>query len=504
MKLHRFFYAFLFIGLIASCTDLEEELQDSVSGEVAAEGDVDIDALLQGVYEGMRLPYQDQTQVWAASQHTSDETLGPTRGPDWDDNGIWRVLHDQTWDADHAFLGATFNSLLQIVFNASVIITDFEPNAQQAAEARFLRAFAMFTVVDGWNQVPFRTDLADFSLDPEVFVGNDAVDFIISEVEAIQGDLPDGPAFKANKSAAAAFLAKVYLNRGTIADRQSPKFDNADMDRVISLCDQLINSGNYSLATNVFDNFAPNNDAISTENIFTAENRGGENSGNVRSRWFCGLHYNQNPSGWNGFCTLSDFYNSFEDGDQRKYDEYPGSFEVGGINSGFLIGQQFDGDGNALEDRKGAPLAFTPEVSLVETGSNLEVTGIRVMKYPIDYNNGDNVDNDYVYLRLADIMLMKAEALLRTGDAAGATAIVNEIRVARNASEFGTVTEDMLLAERGRELFWEGHRRQDLIRFGKYLDAWQEKPATTSERLLFPIPNTALATNPNLVQNPGY
>jgi hypothetical protein len=346
--------------------------------------------------------------------------------------------------------------------------------------------------------------LADFSLDPEVFVGNDAVDFIISEVEAIQGDLPDGPAFKANKSAAAAFLAKVYLNRGTIADRQSPKFDNADMDRVISLCDQLINSGNYSLATNVFDNFAPNNDAISTENIFTAENRGGENSGNVRSRWFCGLHYNQNPSGWNGFCTLSDFYNSFEDGAQRKYDEYPGSFEVGGINSGFLIGQQFDGDGNALEDRKGAPLAFTPEVSLVETGSNLEVTGIRVMKYPIDYNNGDNVDNDYVYLRLADIMLMKAEALLRTGDAAGATAIVNEIRVARNASEFGTVTEDMLLAERGRELFWEGHRRQDLIRFGKYLDAWQEKPATTSERLLFPIPNTALATNPNLVQNPGY
>ena len=60
------------------------------------------------------------------------------------------------------------------------------------------------------------------------------------------------------------------------------------------------------------------------------------------------------------------------------------------------------------------------------------------------------------------------------------------------------------LAERGRELYWEGWRRQDLIRFGKYLNAWQEKPASGPERLLFPIPSTALAVNPNLEQNPGY
>ena len=504
MKLYKLFFAFLFVGLIASCSDLEEELQDTVPSDVATTGDVDVDALLQGVYEGMRLPYQDQSRFWAAQQHTSDETLGPTRGPDWDDNGIWRVLHTQTWDADHLFLGNTFNELLQIVYNASVIVSDFNPTPQQAAEARFLRAFAMFSVLDGWNQVPFRDNLSDFTIDPTVLKGLDALNFIVSEIEAVRNDLPDGPAFKANKDAATALLMKIHLNKGAIEDRQSPKFDNADMDRVIALADQLINSGKYSLSTNVFDNFAPNNDAVSTENIYTGENRGGESSGNVRSRWFCGLHYNQNPSGWNGFTTLGDFYDSFEDGDIRKYNEYPGSFEVGGVNNGFLIGQQFDGDGNPLEDRKGNPLAFTREVDPVETGANLEVTGIRVMKYPIDYNSGDNADNDYVYLRYADVLLMKAEAMMRKGDNGGALNLVNEIRTARNTSEFTTLTEDMLLAERGRELYWEGHRRQDLIRFGQYLKAWEDKPAATSERLLFPIPNTALATNPNLEQNPGY
>lgn len=506
MKLKNILYLFLLVGFFTACTDLEEDIRDSVPADVATSGDVDIDALLQGIYEGMRLPYMDQSRFWAAQQHTSDETLGPTRGPDWDDNGIWRVLHDQSWNADHLFLGNTFNELLQIVYNASVIVDGgFSPSPSQAAEARFVRAFAMFSVLDGWNQVPYRSDLSNFALDPEVLTGVDALNFIISEVEAIQSDLPDGPAYKANKDAAKVLLMKAYLNKGVFADRSAPKFDNADMDQVISLAEQLTASGKYQIADNVFDNFAPNNDAISTELIYSGENRGGESSGNVRSRWFCTLHYNQNPSGWNGFTTLSDFYDSFEDGDDRKGVDYDGMTDVSGINAGFLIGQQFDQNGTALEDRKGNPLAFTREVELVETGANLEVTGIRVIKYPIDYNSGDNADNDYVFYRYADVIMMQAEAELRKGNAGTATDLVNSIRAKRNASDFGSnITLDQLLEERGRELYWEGHRRQDLIRFGKFLDAWQGKPASGTERLLFPIPNTALATNPNLSQNPGY
>lgn len=494
------------LGLLVSffsCSDLEESLNDTLTKQEAQDL-ISVDALISASYAGLRTPFQDQSQFWAAQQHTTDQTLGPTRGPDWDDNGIWRVLHDHTWTADHAFLANTFNGLLQVVFSTTNAL-DFNPTPAQAAEARYLRAFVMYSIADGWNQVPFRQPGENLLNAPQVKKGSEAVDFVISELTAIINDLPDGPTNKANKDAARVLLMKAYLNKGTMADRKNPSFPAADMDKVIQFADAIIASNKYSLETNYFDNFAPNNDVVSSENIWTAENQGGTSSGNVRSRWFCTLHYNQNPSGWNGFATLSDFYNSFEDGDVRKGGSYTGMTDVSGIKAGFLIGQQYDQNGVALKDRKNNPLAFTPEVSPVETGNDLEITGIRVIKYPIDYVSGDNANNDYVYYRYADVLLMKAEALLRKGDSAGALAIVNQIRAARNASAMASLDADALLAERGREFYWEGERRSDMIRFGKFLQPFQGKPnASGPERLLFPIPATALAVNPNLEQNPGY
>ncbi len=499
----------LLAGLVLSfsaCTDLEEDLREDLTGEEADEffaENADVSALLQTAYDGMQLPYQDQAQFWAAQEHTSDEVIGPTRGPDWDDNGVWRVLHDHTWGPDHAFLEGAFNSLLSIVFSATNVL-DFNPSPQEAAEARMLRAFVMLSIADGWDQVPFREPGDNLLEAPRVLTGQEAVDFVISEVNEVMNDLPDGPAYRANKDAAKVLLMKTYLQRGAFENRENPTFDPGDMQQVINLADEIINSGKYSLSANYFDNFAPNNDLISTENIFTNQNLGGERSGNVRSRWFCTLHYNQNPSGWNGFTTIADFYNKFEEVDPRVGGAYDGITEVGGVNVGFLVGQQFDAEGTALEDRRGNPLAFTPEVKLQETGDDLEVTGIRVIKYPIDYNGGDNADNDYVFYRYADVLLMKAEALLRTGDEAGALALVNEIRTARGVDALSSIDLDILLDERGRELYWEGHRRTDLIRFGKFLGTWNEKPASGAERLRFAIPPTALAVNPNLTQNPGY
>ena len=99
---------------------------------------------------------------------------------------------------------------------------------------------------------------------------------------------------------------------------------------------------------------------------------------------------------------------------------------------------------------------------------------------------------------------MKAEALLRTGAAGDALTIVNSIREARGASDLGSLTLDNLLDERGRELYLELVRRQDLIRFGKFLDPWQLKDKDDPKYLLFTIPNEQLAANPNLKQNPGY
>jgi hypothetical protein len=307
---------------------------------------------------------------------------------------------------------------------------------------------------------------------------------------------------------------KVYLNRGVYANRATPGFAAADMDQVIALADAIINNPKYALNTNYFHNFSPDNLTRSREMIFGLENTVGVRGGNNRYFWFCGLHYNQRPSGWNGFCTLADFYDKFEAVDQRRGAAYPGVTNVTGLRVGFLEGQQFNETGVALKDRKGNNLAFTRKVALQETGNDLEVTGIRVMKYVPDFSQGVDgpAENEVVIFRLADVMLMKAEALLRKGSTAAALSVMNQVRVARGATNLSSATLTNLLEERGREMYWEGWRRNDLIRFGKFLDPLPAAAGTSStrstksgnERLLFPIPNQQLAVNPNLKQNSGY
>ena len=214
------------------------------------------------------------------------------------------------------------------------------------------------------------------------------------------------------------------------------------------------------------------------------------------------MHYNQNPSGWNGFTTLSNFYSKWDQNDTRFGTEFPNVTEVSGLRAGFLVGQQFNENGDALTDRAGDPLIFTEEVDLFYS---TEREGVRVIKYVPDYANVDNPGNDYIFLRYADVKLMEAEAELRAGNAGNALTIVNELRDIRGAQALGSVDEAALLDERGFELYWEGWRRQDQIRFGTFLGTWAEKPNPTDpSRLLFPIPDVQLSANPNLVQNPGY
>ena len=494
----------------AGCTKLDNQLNGSLSdiGGSSAGGPAVVAPLLKATYVAFRNPYQDQARLWCLQEHTSDEACGPTRGGDWDDNGIWRVLHQHKWDADHAFIRDTYSDLGKIIFNATDIMR-LSPSTQQKAEATFLRAFATLSMLDGWDQCPYREPGGNTLENPKVRKGTEALDWIISEITAAIPGLPTGAANIANKNAARVLLMKCYLNKAVYLNRTTPVFAAADMNQVISLADQIISSGSYSLSSNYFVNFAPTNDAISPEDIFTFLNIGGSESGNVRSRWFCTLHYNQNPSGWNGFTTLSDFYSKFEAVDKRRGgNAYPGM--TNGILPGFLVGQQFTGAGVALNDRKGNPLVFTPTVSLKETGNNLEVTGIRVVKYPIDYVSGDNSNNDYVLYRYSDVLLMKAEALLRGGTPTAvapitAVAAVNMVRSRVSATPLATISLDQLSDERGREFYWEGMRRTDMIRFGKFLGPRVLKSGTSdSKYLLFPIPNEQLAVNPNLVQNPGY
>jgi hypothetical protein len=518
--------AFLLVSTMG-CTKLNEELKSTTTEEQAQEfltQTADLNVLIQSSYDGLRT-FQNQDGATSLMENSSDESLVPTRGGDWDDNGVWRVIHTHSWNADHSQVGNVFNSLLQIVFNTTNVLT-FIPNStaanktQIAAEAKFIRAFAMFTVLDLYGQVPFRQPGENLLNPPTVLKGTEAINFLIEEVASIKADLPasTGPAGsgRATKDAADVLLMKMYLQKGTYANRAAPTFDAADMNQVITLANGIIASGRYSLAANVFDNYAPNNGTISTENIFTYQNIGGARGGDVRSSWYKTQHYNQNKSGWNGFSTLAEVYNRFEPTDKRVGVAYPTGYAAfsnpaNGINAGLMVGQQFDmATGVALKDRAGRPLAFTPTVQNQETDATiLEVTGIRVNRYPIDYgpSNDGQADNDYVFYRYADVILMKAEAEFRggTGGATAAAATLAPLRANRGASVLATVTAQELLNERQREFYWDGWRRMDQIRFGTFLAPRALKPTASDPKYLyFPIPSAALAVNPNLTQNPGY
>ncbi|MVN76031.1 RagB/SusD family nutrient uptake outer membrane protein [Hymenobacter sp. HMF4947] len=512
--------AMLALLQLADSCKINEEFQGVLTPDQIATGNAA--SLLEGAYTAMRSPFQGATQIFAMTEVTTDERLMPTRSGDWDDNGKWRALHLHNWDANHPEIRDAFANLGGVIFAANdVLQTKFNATAQQQAEARFIRAFATYWTLDLYDQVPYREPGETVGVLARVRKGSEALDYVISEVTAVINNLPDGPAYRANKDAARCLLMKCYLNRGVYANRQTPTFAAADMNQVITLADQIITGNRYKFANNYFDNFAPDNTNIGTENIFTEQNIGGVSSGAQYDLWRFISHYNMVPSGYNGPCALPTFYDTFGANDIRRGTVYtytngpanPGKRQ----NVGFLIGQQYNLiTDKALTDRSGAPLAFTRAVSIIELGANLEVTGIRPMKYPPDFTNNASgaIDNDMVHFRLPDVLLMKAEAILRggTGTTAGTygstpLALVNSIRTnaSRSAGALAAVDLPTLYAERGRELYLEQWRRQDMVRFGTFLGPIEQGPTSSDPKyLIFPIPNQQLAVNPNLTQNPGY
>lgn len=487
-------FKFLSLGLISvsllfSCTDLEVQPTDSefipsTEGTPVITGAPE---LLSTNYNDLGA-FTDQANIYALGTHTSDEMIPPTRGVDWGDNGVWRTLHAHTWDAAHSWVNNSWNQLNERIFrcNRTLAATDITPEIK--AQAHFLRAFNMFFVLDYWGQVPFREVTEGAEIDPRVLNGSEAYDFILKDLQdALSGLASSGPSSNnttVTLAAANALMARVMINKEVYTGSA------ADYSAIISACDAVTADG-YALESDYYDNFNPNE---STEIIFASP------EGSPQNRIWMTLHYDQNPSGWNGFTTLGDFYNKFDDGDIRK--GAPSPIAVGeefhGIPLGFLVGQQVNDAGEDLTDsRTGMPLSFTSDVPLA--GASTE-KGIRAMKYhPSTFG-----DTKYVLLRYADVVLLKAEAQLRNGDSGGALATVNDLRAVRGAAALGSLDENSLLDERGREMYWEGTRRNDLIRFGKFTEAWAEKPASEAFRTKFPIPALALASNPNLTQNDGY
>jgi hypothetical protein len=184
--------------------------------------------------------------------------------------------------------------------------------------------------------------------------------------------------------------------------------------------------------------------------------------------------------------------------------------------SNFIVGPQFNSDGvtplldGAADpaDPNGAPITFTPYINELQPGAWRQ-SGARIGKYEFYRGMTGQLSNDWVIFRYADILLTKAEALARKNanwNEPTALALVNQIRTTHGGVDpFVTMDATKFMAERGREMFFETTRRQDMIRFGTYNGAFRFHPADASAHVnLFPIPESVLNANQNLDQNPGY
>ncbi len=540
---------FSLIGVLSfstffGCTKLDQNLHDGFSELPTSAGAVDIQGLLNSTYNDMNAMMHAQDRLFSLEETTSDEALIPARGGDWDDNGVWRVLHTHTWDALHVQIKTVFNDLGKLQSDALSTIYNSGSDQERRAEALFLRSVAQFYLLDLYGQVPYReiNNYSDLTASP-VLQPQAAIDTLVNTLTSIIPQLSaDNAPYSASPNAAKFLLMKVLLNKAaflykaTATVDSKPTFDDADMQRVITLGNEIIQSGKYSLTANYFDNFGPQNATLSKEEILAWPNNGsagsavtGRGNGGINARWMMTLHYNswdQNKTfgsaGWNGFSTVADFYNTFDTSDTRIGGKpYAGVTEKSGLKPGLVVGQQYNEAGQAIKDRQGNPLAFTPDVNNIEIDKKrLEIAGIRVVKYPPDYNgySGGNQTNQLQIFRYADALLMVAEAEMRlqSPDMSSALVIINDLRAKRGAPALSTIAivndgniadPNTLLAERGREMYFESWRRQDLIRFGVFLKPWALKDATADKdntHLLFPISPDQLLANPNLTQNPGY
>lgn len=493
---------------LQGCTDLEESPTSAITPNNFYKNADEVIGGVASVYASLR------GTMWGyynLSQVSSDETVVPTRGSDWFDNGRWLDLYRHTWTPTSGSgledISGVWNDLFGGVARSNVLLSALEttevPNkAVIVAEMRTLRAFYYYLLMDFFGGVPIVTTTEvkprEQASRAEVFA------FIEKELTESRAALPASwPAEsygRVTQGAVDAILANMYVNAQVFTGTVTPTGltrGTAKWNEAITAADRILNSGRYSLAADWKANFSPTNEN-SPENIFTIRMT---NSipGIGMSLQMRGLHYNSfSLSPWNGFATIATTYNAFDNADSRK--------------SVFLVGPQVNlQTGQPITDRAGNPLIFTPEIADVTQAKENE--GARIYKYPIDpaAPNGDSHGNDYVYFRLAEIMMIKAEAQNELGQTAAAIGIVNQIRarafspakpLATNLSQ--AQVREAIFNERLFEFIGEAKRRQDMIRAGTYTNARLFKQASSPYRILMPIPQNQIETNPLLKQNPGY
>jgi hypothetical protein len=499
-----------------ACTDLTEVPNDALTPDNAFKSDAELIAGIASVYARLRNPMWGYYNL---SEITTDEIIVPTRGSDWFDNGRWLEIYRQTWTANSGSalddMNGAWNDAFSGVARANLMLEILDKNTsssndQAKAELRVLRAYFYYQLMDFFGGVPLVTGTA---LEANARVSRDSVfKFIEAELIAAREALPAtrdaGEYGRLTSGAANALLASLYINAGVFTKDEGINANGYNSclgitvtggkdacQAAIDAADEVINSGKYTLATDFKQNFSTTNEA-SPENIFVialTNQPGLGMSFPMRT-----LHYNQLSTGgggpWNGFATIAETYNAFDHAADKR-------------DAMWLVGQQYSFNTNApVNDRTGAPLIFTPTINNIESATEGE--GVRYNKFPPLPNAlaGDAHPNDFPIFRLSEMYLIRAEAKLALGDAGGALADVNFVRARAfdPPKPLASVDEAAILRERLFEFAGEGKRRQDMIRFGHFLDARQFKGQREAYRVLFPVPATQIQSNSKLTQNPGY
>ncbi|MGN6181411.1 MAG: RagB/SusD family nutrient uptake outer membrane protein [Mucilaginibacter sp.] len=523
-----------------SCTKLDNKDYATIVSNQFSPSQADIAALTGVPYVNLRvLHIAAWNSVWRTNEISADEMVIPARPNGWVDGGIYQRMHWHKWTADEDNCATAWNDSYQGISNCNRLLYQIDSgllplsaNAkpQTEAELKCLRAYFYYVLCDVFGNVPIVTKFnVPAGFVPTQSTRAEVYAFIISELTANIPQLNtanDATTYgKMNKWAAETLLAKMYLNAGVYTG--TPDWANC-----ITACNTVINSGLFTLESIQSNVFSTNNQG-SNEIIFSIpEDKTYTN--NDGTAWPIHMEtlepenqatYNLQGSPWGGICAIPQFINTFDSDDSR-------------LTQNFIQGQQLSAAGlplmGTMRAYTGKPLAYINALPGVD--SSEEVHGFRLGKFQIAMGEYRTISNDFPLFRYADILMMKAECSLRLGDAATAATLVTQVRqrdFAANPAK-ATVTAvqiagptvydyglrnhlqtthdntssiqyGRMLDELGWEFNQEGHRRQDMIRFGVFTTlSWLSHSPNGAYRTLLPIPTSALQTNSNLKQNPGY
>ena len=551
MKRYRFLFLLLAALSMTSCLDEHPKDQLDEDAIYGSASDIYINAVaslynyigganesegIQGTCRG----------IYDYNTLTTDEAMIPIRGGDWYDGGLWNAMYQHRWTADDQSLYDTWKYIYKVIVlaNKSLDIISSKSGllsaAQQEeyrAEVRAIRAMFYYYAMDMFGRVPLvlSTDEQHYS---SLFQGqtdrSSVFHFIFQELQQVLPSLPNQHSNKEGnyygritQPVVNFLLAKLALNaeiymyddwtqgyanrpKGSDIHFSVPAAEASSNDgdkemnaweTCIYYCDKLAEEG-YVLESDDAFNFSTHNET-SKENIFTIPM-----DKNIYINQFHYLfrsyHYTHGGAlGWgseNGTCaTIS----------TMKANHYGEADEDARCKMNFVAGV-VKVDGHELLMDNGKPLEYQPfEVAQNLTNSKfIKTAGARMAKYEVDrtsYMDGKLQSNDIVLFRYADALLMKAEAKVRNGE--NGDEELNRIR-ARVGMPYRKATLDNILEERLLELVWEGWRRQDLIRFGKFTGAYDLRTPLQGESsgytTVFPIPQKCIDLNSELVQNKGY